>query len=127
MIRVVNVKGMRGEARDGVCYVGRGFAGWPASPWGNPFRVGDASPNNHAIRIDREHALELFRDVCEAKAEGGTLDGWLAELWEACGHGAKPLGCWCCDATHGDGQPVVCHGQVLAAMLADRFQTKGVV
>lgn len=46
---------------------------------------------------------------------------YLADLWEACEHGAKPLGCWCIDATHGDSQPVVCHAQILAEMLHNRF------
>lgn len=39
MIRVVDVRHHRTpEQRAAVCYVGRAFAGWPASPWGNPFK-----------------------------------------------------------------------------------------
>ena len=117
MIRVVNVRGLRRDDRKDVCYVGRASVGWPKNPWGNPFRVGDLSPNNFNVKLDREHALQLFRDFCESKEEGGTLHPWLSELWEACGHGGKPLGCWCVNATHGDGSPIVCHAQILAELL----------
>lgn len=102
MIRVVNVKGLRGDDRNGVCYVGRAFAGWPASPWGNPYRG--------------TGAVEAFRERASKQPPE-----WLAGLWEACEHGAKPLGCWCTTATHGDGQDVQCHAQVLAEMLYERF------
>jgi len=121
-IRVVNVRGLRTpEQRAAVCYVGRAFAGWPATPWENPFRIGETSPGNYKIKMDREHVLEVYRTTIEAREEGGTLDRWLAGLWEACDHGAKPLGCWCINATHGDGQPIVCHAQILAEMLHKRF------
>lgn len=121
MIRVVNVRGLRGDARKGVCYVGRAWAGWPETKWGNPFRVGDTSPNNYKVKLDREHALQLFRAYCFRLAASTNLDAWLAELWEACEHGTKPLGCWCVNATHGDGTSVVCHAQVLAELLAERY------
>ena len=119
MIRVVNVRGLRGDDRKGVCYVGRAWAGWPETKWGNPFRVGDKSPNNYKVKLDAEHALQLFRDMCESKREGHNLDTWLAELWEACEFGVKPLGCWCVNALHGDGTPVVCHAQILAELLVE--------
>ena len=109
MIRVVKVNGLRGESRDGVCYVGRAFAGWPASPWGNPHRP---APGFDAVAAFRVSAASQPPE-------------WLAKLWGACEHGAKPLGCWCVNATHGDGQPVECHAQVLAAMMAERFLTRG--
>lgn len=109
-IRVVKVNGLRTpEQRAGVCYVGRAFAGWPASPWGNPFK-----PRPYGFGVPL--CLERFRTF----AETGPPE-YLADLWEACEHGAKPLGCWCIDAVHGDGQPVQCHAQILAAMLHDRF------
>lgn len=104
-IRVVNVNGLRGEARKGVCYCGRAFAGWPDSPWGNPFRP---RRGFDAVSAFRDWFLGLSEVVRESL---------LHRLWEGCGHGAKPLGCWCIDATHGDGQPVVCHAQVLAELL----------
>lgn len=106
MIRVVKVNGLRTpEQREKICYVGRAFAGWPASKWGNPYRISVGG-----------NALERFAEYAWWRPEA-----WLADLWEACEHGAKPLGCWCVDAVHGDGQIAVCHAQVLAAMLHDRF------
>lgn len=110
-IRVVKVNNLRTpEQRAGVCYIGRAFAGWPASLWGNPFKVD--SSRNWGIRT----CLEKFTKHADMMPHS-----WLMNLWEACEQGAKPLGCWCIDATHGDGQPVVCHGQILAAMLHERF------
>lgn len=113
MIRVVNVKGLRGDDRKGVCYVGRAFAGWPASPWGNPYRTRSKAWWNVRACLD-DYGTHARKQPSE----------WLASLWEACDKGAKPLGCWCVDAVHGDGQPIVCHAQILAAMLAERFGTK---
>lgn len=111
MIRVVKVNGLRTpEQRAGVCYVGRAFAGWPGSLWGNPYRV-DSS---------RNWGIRPYLDKFAEYAAGQPVE-WLADLWKACEHGAKPLGCWCIDATHGDGQPVVCHAQILAEMLHERF------
>ena len=46
---------------------------------------------------------------------------WLAELWEKCERGAKPLGCWCVNATAGDSTPMQCHAQILAEMLHYRY------
>lgn len=122
VIRVVDVtaSNMRklGLTAADVRYVGRAgrFHKWLASRWGNPFRVGDRSPGNHRIAMDVEHVLQVFREYANEQP-----DEWWSELWEACDHGAKPLGCWCIDATHDDGQPVVCHAQVLAAELHKRF------
>lgn len=77
-IRVVKVNLLRTpEQRATVCYVGRAFAGWPASPWGNPFKPSDG--------IGR--CLERFREYAAVQPPE-----WLANLWEACEHGAKLLG-----------------------------------
>jgi len=104
MLRVVNVAGMNKPAqRAGVCYVGRRFAGWPQALQHNPYRT--------------VTAFVVLLEQLDAK---GLLDAYLDDLWERCERGAKPLGCWCINATHGDGQPVVCHAQVLAARLAER-------
>ncbi len=114
MIRVVKVNKLRTpEERAGVCYCGRAFAGWKASKWGNPFKPKGMSAGaiTQCLIEFREYAEEYSRKHPE----------WLADLWEACEHGAKPLGCWCIDATHGDGQATVCHAQILAAMLHERF------
>lgn len=73
------------------------------------------------MTVDREHSLQLFRQYVESMAEAHALGGYLADLWGACGQGAKPLGCWCCNATAGDGSEVRCHAQVLAELLLERF------
>jgi hypothetical protein len=121
MIRVVNVKGLRGYDRNGICYVGRAFAGWPASPWGNPFRPRRSGSDGFGSAWsdpgdDVQDCLTRFREYASKQ----PLE-WLSLLWEACEHGVKPLGCWCCSAAHGDGQDVVCHAQILANMLHERF------
>lgn len=159
-IRVVNVRGRSGRRpihRPGVCYVGRACAGWPASPWGNPFKpnlrpakgdtlfkcdtcgwwgllgasrkrqedfgcLGNIPGGCGGYLRSYPHAeviadlLVMFRSHASKQS-----DSWWMDLWEACDHGRKPLGCWCINATHGDGQPVVCHAQILAEELHKRF------
>lgn len=125
-VRVVNVRGLNApEQRAGVCYVGRAFAGWPVHPLHNPFR-----PNVRTFDTDtkKECADERARAVAACIEEyrywlfdNPTLEDELRRLWEACERGAKPLGCWCVNAEVGDGQPCVCHAQVLAAELHKRF------
>lgn len=108
-IRVVKVNKLRTpEQRASVCYVGREFAGWPGSLWGNPYK-----PSG---KYTLETCLEAF-----SRLASNFADDVFVNLWKACDHGDKPLGCWCTDATVGDGQPVVCHAQILAQMLHDRF------
>lgn len=120
-IRVVNVRGLRTpEQRAGIVYVGRAFAGWPRHPLGNPYRPTDAKYDYAANRLER--CIDDYRLWIERHPR---IDSLMAGLWEACEHGAKPLGCWCITATHGDGQPVVCHGQILGEMLHRRFVQEG--
>lgn len=115
-IRVVNVKGLnKPEQRAGIVYVGRKFAGWPEHELHNPYKPKEGEPVG----------------TCLAKYKAGllarlTLDADLAALWEECGCGKRPLGCWCVAAavTAGDGSELVCHGQVLAEMLHERFGVK---
>lgn len=122
-VRVVNVRGLRtSEQRAGVCYVGRQFAGWPGHPLGNPFRpryqpwlAKDSAGQRQAIESCLDHYVRWLTSSRVA------LEADLADLWEQCERGAKPLGCWCVNAEHGDGQPVVCHAQILAAELHRRF------
>lgn len=109
MIRVVKVHKLRGADRDSVCYCGRAFAGWPMSKWHNPYKV-------------RTGELQIILDVFKNWMIGQP-ESYLSELWEACEYGSKPLGCWCIDAVHGDGQEVVCHAQLLAAELAKRYSS----
>lgn len=103
---VCDVRGLRGEARKAVCYVGRSFAGWPYTEWGN-----------HGFRPCpgqfRAHLLSLPR---------AELNGLLVRLWEACEHGAKPLGCWCGVWKPGD-PPLACHAYVWAELLNAKYES----
>lgn len=103
MIQVTNVRGVKSaEDRAKICYVGRAWAGWPDTPWGNPYKgVG-------AVARFAEYAAKQPAE-------------WLESLWEASEHGEKPLGCWCVKCTAGDDTPVTCHGQILANMLYLRY------
>ncbi|MBY0515109.1 MAG: DUF4326 domain-containing protein [Gemmataceae bacterium] len=131
MIRVVNVRGLnRPEQRAGVVYVGRKFAGWDGHPLGNPFKprpinqdewTGTSAGYWHMVGEERDSCLAKYWAWLLARP---TVEADLAALWEATGHGAKPLGCWCRNATAGDGSPLVCHAQVLAEELAERFEVK---
>lgn len=120
-IRVVNVKGVPAADRPGICYVGRKCAGWPFTRYGNPFRVKNQEsnlPGSRHLRIDSvTEAVSKFRAWFAGRPE---CEGLLAELWEACGRGDKPLGCWCVTAEYDPAAPVVCHGQILAGFLAER-------
>ena len=108
MITVVNVKGLRtAEQRSAVCYCGRGFAGWPASPLGNPFKGSDA--------VNKFAGWLLFHP---------KRNELLAAVWEACGRGKLPLGCWCVGTLDrpwvvNRDEELVCHAQVIAVQLAD--------
>lgn len=111
-IRIVKVNGLRTpEDRATVCYCGRAFAGWPASPWGNPFKPRRGPMGGVAF------CLSAFRAHAEKQP-----DSWLAGLWEAIKHGEIPLGCWCVD-WDGTGAPPSdqCHCGILAEMLFERF------
>ena len=102
-VTVVNVKGLRGDARLGVCYVGRQWAGWPRTEWGNHRK--HACPGEF-----RDHLTRVLPD----------LEGYLARLWEACRRGELPLGCWC-SPWDGVGETPACHAAVLAELLNARF------
>ena len=110
-VTVVKVNGLRTpEQRAGVVYVGRRFAGWPASPWANPYRVrANARPGQLT------HVLYDFGVYARAKP-----DSWWADLWAACGQGRLPLGCWCFSGPADDGQHL-CHAAILGEELNLRF------
>ena len=100
---VVKVNGLRTpEQRAGVCYVGRAFAGWRNTIWGNYGRL--ACPDEFRddfVGVHRYHET-------------------LYALWLACDKGAKPLGCWCLD-WDGTGPTPACHAAVLAEQLNQEF------
>jgi len=70
------------------------------SKWGNPFKVGDKSPQNHNVTIDAEHAVQLFKLYLEGKEEAGTLRDYLKPLK------GKNLACFCKPGAH-------CHADIL--------------
>lgn len=125
-IRVVNVTASNlqklGLSAEDICYVGRGgrFHKWPHHPLANPFTLTDIKYRGLSGDEKRAACLSDYRQWLKGMGLK-TLNDHLDALWEACDHGAKPLGCWCIDATHGDGKPVVCHAQVLAGELHRRF------
>lgn len=110
-IRVVKVNALRTpDQRAGVVYCGRPWAGWTGHPLANPFR-----PRNG---MTAPECLDRYRSWLLARP---TLEADFAALWAETRHGELPLGCWCTNATAGDGSPVVCHAQILAEMLRERF------
>jgi hypothetical protein len=112
-IRVVNVKGLRTpEQRATVVYCGRAFAGWPQGRFHNPYS-----------KFKYTDPLGMFQEMIERlkREDPEKLEEALRELWEATGRGEKPLGCWCINAVAGDGSEVVCHAQLVAELLRERF------
>lgn len=107
-VTVCKVNGLRGEARKSCCYVGPALAGWPASPWANPYK-----PAGNPARIK---AILYDFGVYAA----GQPDSWWSDLWAACEHGRLPLGCWCTAGAADDCQHL-CHAAVLGAELNRRF------
>ncbi len=121
-IRVVKVNKLRTpEQRAGVVYVGRAFAGWTAHPLANPFKPKPINQDEWNGTLGG-YWLFVGEERCEWLKTRPTLDADLAALWEATGHGEKPLGCWCVNATASDDSPVVCHAQILAELLRERFE-----
>jgi hypothetical protein len=109
MITVVNVKGVnRAADRATICYVGRAFAGWPASPLGNPFKGPDAVAQYARWLTHHPDRLAL-----------------LTVVWETCNHGSKPLGCWCMPRPWAVDRTCLptCHAQVVAVQLLDLVET----
>lgn len=105
---MAKVNGLRtAEQRATVVYVGRAFAGWPQSPWHNPFKARPGGPVGPCLGQFREHAMS-------------QPDSWWADLWAACRRGDIPLGCWCL-AWDGEGDIPSCHAAILADELSRRF------
>ena len=110
-IRIVKVKGFpHPEDKAAVVYCGRRAFGWPPHPLANPFK-----PDNlHGT----EHVLQQYKSWLLARPD---LLKQLDTLWCDTEQGRRPLGCWCVNAAADDGSPVVCHAQILAGLLNDRF------
>lgn len=135
---VINVRGRDRAALladPNFVYVGRGCSGFPASPWGNPFKVG-MDPFEAMRILDREFEIaesRMIRIHFDGKLTAGKAvecfghwamtrfrqrsikhrDRWRDELHKLRG---KSLGCWCLD-WDGDGKPPMrCHAVMLATM-----------
>ena len=74
-------------------YIGRRFAGWPASKWQNPVKLHDGTTR-----------LQVLLDYCIYLSEQELLLDEVSELR------GLTLGCWCA--------PKMCHGHVLAQLAA---------
>lgn len=110
-IRVVNVKGFASdEKRGGVAYVGPACFGWLRHPLCNPAALSAYYSRDQCLAAYREHIAKM-----------PDLEKRLAELWEECQHGARPLGCWCVDDPGPGTSAPVCHAQILAELLRERF------
>jgi hypothetical protein len=127
---VIDVRGRNREellADPDFVYVGRRCAGWPASEWGNPFKVG--MPIREAIRLIDELGKSrlIDRDVIGV-FDDATLDGEAAvglyrqlvlaspRLREGLSElSGKALGCWCGVWCPGDVE-IPCHAVVLAKL-----------
>ncbi|RLC75315.1 MAG: hypothetical protein DRI61_15110 [Chloroflexi bacterium] len=104
--RVANIRHLKGKAfeliRQGkAVYIGRrvrtSYGTFPASKWGNPFRL---SP--YATSIEREKCLRKYETYVRSRLD---LMGALKELK------GKVLLCWC--------YPLPCHGNVLIKLLKE--------
>lgn len=101
-IEVVNVKGLTGDSRAGITYVGRKFAGWEASPLGNPYRLLDGGPRDGIIQAYKKWLWENYLDpFSEERAELERIAEMVRD-----GQDVK-LGCWC--------SPLSCHADVIKA------------
>ena len=93
MNQIVNVRGLRPN-QPGILYCGRAWAGWQASPLGNPFRPGRDGT--------REEVLERYRSWL-----GGQITEGNQEVLDALAaiKADSILGCWCF--------PSRCHCQII--------------
>jgi hypothetical protein len=102
--RVVNVRSAewRQAVADGTAvYIGRRCAGFAASPFGNPWKVG----TRHGV--NRGDAVQMYREWAvgmRMHPEGKPFPRERVESLRG-----KVLGCWC--------HPEKCHGDVLVELL----------
>lgn len=92
-------------------YVGRAFAGLPAHPLANPFKISNESERDAAVERYREYALAL-----------PDIEQRLAEVWADSEEGRFPLACWCCDWRSGEPVRVPCHAIVIAEEIGKRWK-----
>ncbi len=101
-MQIVDVHGLPANA-PGIAYCGRGFAGWNASPLGNPFVVGKHGRPGECVKRYRRWLFDQIR------AEGKVLEA-LETLTES-----SVLGCWCINLADAVQETeLVCHCQIVA-------------
>ncbi len=111
------------QADSSFAYVGRRCAGWPDTPWGNPFRVDRLGLRIDFGRVDlRWWAEAATVDPAHSPIERAVdlYKQWFTQcrvdlvkrLPELAG---KRLGCWCCCWAPGDPFQA-CHAIVLATL-----------
>lgn len=82
-------------------YIGRAWAGLPASKWANPFRVVD-----DALNVCLERYEQYVRSRPELMAALHEIDDQV-------------LGCWCHEMPS-TGNPVKCHGDILIKLRVEQ-------
>lgn len=97
-IEVIDVRGLSGEERQGIDYIGRDFAGWKAAPLGNPFKT--IAPYKEWLWAEMRKKSQAYQQmiILADKVQSGQ---------------AIRLGCWC----KSKGADTPCHGDVVKAAL----------
>jgi hypothetical protein len=99
MVDVVNLKRCKDWGKPGDVYIGRKFGKFPASKWGNPFRMNTES----------ERDLVCYKYEEWVNTEILTCRLNIDELLTA-----KRLGCFC--------KPLRCHGDYLKTLIENRLK-----
>lgn len=87
-------------------YIGRAWAGLPASKWQNPFHL----YNCRSVKDCLERYEYYIR----------TTPNLVADLYEI---DDQILGCWCHD-TPSDGSVIKCHGDILIKLRKEQLDAK---
>lgn len=111
VIQVINVAGLQGPQREGIVYVGRGFAGWPPSVLGNPYKHG-CSRTGSPIE---DYRRWLWRHI---QAEESLIKDEVIRIAEMARSGERvDIGCWC--------HPDPCHGDVIKSCIEWMLESAG--
>lgn len=97
-IEVIDVRGLSGDEREGIDYIGRNYAGWAESPLAN--KVYDLA----------QYRRWLWREMQSDTAASGEITSLMYRY--AQGEHIR-LGCWC--KSKGENTP--CHGDIVKAAI----------
>jgi hypothetical protein len=86
-------------------YIGRAWAGLPASKWANPYRIGPEGRDACLMRYEQH-----VRSLPELMAALHEIDDQV-------------LGCWCHE-TPSYGQRLYCHGDVLIRLRKEQLEQR---